>query len=158
MPDNLAEKLSTEEIRETAMVDLAYNILKKKGEPVLYRDLMNEVSQLKGFSTGEIKHYIAQLYTEINIDGRFICVGKSLWGLRRWYPTEQATDSAVAQNVKDDYSDEDLNEEDLFGEEDSPFDETSTDDDGDYDEDYEEESENGFEDEGDEEETEDEES
>lgn len=73
---------------------------------------------------------IAQLYTEINIDGRFICVGKSLWGLKRWYPTEQATDAAVAQNVKEDDSDE--LEEDPFDEEDPDLEEADTDGDEDF--------------------------
>ncbi|OYD07982.1 DNA-directed RNA polymerase subunit delta [Paludifilum halophilum] len=136
MPGHLAEKLSDEEVQETAMVDLAFHILKEKGEPILYRNLMEAVSGLKGFSEEEEKEYMAQLYTEVNIDGRFICVGKSLWGLRRWYPTEQATDSAVAQNVKDDDSAEELEAEELYeeGDGDSPedFDE-DFENDGDYD-------------------------
>lgn len=99
------------------MVDLAYDLLKDKGEPMLYRDIMGEIAKIKGFTDQEIEQYIAQLYTEINIDGRFICVGRSLWGLRNWYPTEQATDSAVAANVKDDYLDDEI-EGELFDEED----------------------------------------
>nr|WP_232333935.1 DNA-directed RNA polymerase subunit delta [Thermoactinomyces intermedius] len=98
------------------MVDLAYDLLKKKGEAMLYRDIMDEVSSMKGFTKEEAEHYIAQLYTEINIDGRFVCVGRNLWGLREWYPTDQATDSAVAANVKEDDEYHDL-DEDLFDEE-----------------------------------------
>lgn len=131
--------LTPEEIRETAMVDLVYELLYEKGEPMLYRDLLQEVARLKGFTEEEITRFIAQLYTEINIDGRFICVGKSLWGLKKWYPTEQATDSAVQANVKDDF-DEDL-EEDLFEDEevDDLFDSDPLDDSDDVfdDEDYE---------------------
>ncbi|GGA46084.1 DNA-directed RNA polymerase subunit delta [Kroppenstedtia guangzhouensis] len=126
---NLAE-LNEEDIRETAMVDIAYHILREKGEPMLYREIMGEVAGLKGFSEEETRSLIAQLYTEINIDGRFICVGKSLWGLKRWYPTEQATDAAVAQNVKEDDSDE--LEEDPFDEEDPDLEEADTDGDEDF--------------------------
>ncbi|SMO67690.1 DNA-directed RNA polymerase subunit delta [Melghirimyces algeriensis] len=116
MPETLIRDLNDEEIQETSMVELAYFLLKEKGEPVLYRNLMEEVAKLKGFSEEEKNRLIAQLYTEINIDGRFICVGKSLWGLKRWYSMDQSTDSAVAQNVKDDESDEEL--EDNFPSED----------------------------------------
>lgn len=137
MSEQLAEQLSPEDIRETAMVDLAFYILKEKEEPILYRALMQEVAQMKGFSEEEINQYIAQLYTEMNIDGRFICVGKSLWGLRSWYPTEQATDSAVAQNVKDDYSDE-LEEEELFDGEKADFDNDDDDDEADFEANYDE--------------------
>jgi DNA-directed RNA polymerase subunit delta len=103
---SLSDNLLAEKIAETSMVDLAYQILKERGEPLLYLDLLKEIAKLKGFSEEEIEKYIAQLYTDINIDGRFICVGRNLWGLRAWYPTEQATDSAIAANVKDDFDDE----------------------------------------------------
>jgi DNA-directed RNA polymerase subunit delta len=116
MCPNLSDNLAVERVRETAMVDLAYDLLKKKGEAMLYRDIMDEVSSMKGFTKEETEHYIAQLYTEINIDGRFVCVGRNLWGLREWYPTDQATDSAVAANVKEDDEYHDLDEE-LFDEE-----------------------------------------
>lgn len=102
MCPNLSDNLAKEKVRETAMVDLAYDLLQEKGEAMLYRDIMVEVSKVKGFTKEEIDSYIAQLYTEINIDGRFVCVGRNLWGIRSWYPTEQATDSAIAANVKDD--------------------------------------------------------
>ncbi|KFZ40326.1 DNA-directed RNA polymerase subunit delta [Thermoactinomyces vulgaris] len=116
MCPNLSDNLAVERVRETAMVDLAYDLLKQKGEAMLYRDIMDEVSSMKGFTKEEAEHYIAQLYTEINIDGRFVCVGRNLWGLREWYPTDQATDSAVAANVKEDDEYHDLDEE-LFDEE-----------------------------------------
>ncbi|KYQ86158.1 MULTISPECIES: DNA-directed RNA polymerase subunit delta [Thermoactinomyces] len=112
----MSDNLAVERVRETAMVDLAYDLLKQKGEAMLYRDIMDEVSSMKGFTKEEAEHYIAQLYTEINIDGRFVCVGRNLWGLREWYPTDQATDSAVAANVKEDDEYHDLDEE-LFDEE-----------------------------------------
>lgn len=116
MSENLAVQLTDEELREISMVDLVHKILQSKGEPMLYRDLLQEVARLKGFSEEEMMHYIAQLFTEINIDGRFVCVGRSLWGLKSWYPTEQTTDSAVAGNIKDDFDDEELDEE-LYEEE-----------------------------------------
>lgn len=93
------------------MVDLAYNCLKEKGEPMLYMDILQEVAKLKGFTEQDVERYIAQLYTEINIDGRFVCVGRSLWGLKEWYPIEQSSDSAVAAHLKDDYIDDEEDEE-----------------------------------------------
>src|SRR5690606_18225185 len=109
------------------MVDLVHKILQSKGEPMLYRDLLQEVARLKGFSEEETMRYIAQLYTEINIDGRFVCVGKGLWGLKQWYPVEQTTDSAVAANVKDDLEEE-LEEEILMDEDGLELDEGIVDD------------------------------
>ena len=68
--ENLAAQLTEEELREMPMVDLVHKILQSKGEPMLYRDLLQEVARLKGFSEEETMRYIAQLYTEIDIDGR----------------------------------------------------------------------------------------
>ncbi|SFI67712.1 DNA-directed RNA polymerase subunit delta [Thermoflavimicrobium dichotomicum] len=109
----LSDNLTMEKIMETSMVDIAYDLLKQKGEPMQYLDLMKEIANLKGFAEEEINQYIAQLYTDINIDGRFVCVGRSLWGIKDWYPTEQTTDSAVVANIKeyDDELDEELYEE-----------------------------------------------
>lgn len=104
----LSDKAILEVQREKAMVDLTYQLLADKGEAMLYRDIVESVSSMKGFTTKEMSQYIAQLYTEINIDGRFVCVGRSLWGLKHWYPLDQTTDSAVAANVKDDDLEEEL--------------------------------------------------
>lgn len=119
--------ISADDLREISMVDLAYDVLKEQGEAMLFRDLLQQIVKLKGFTEEETNHYIAQLYTEINIDGRFVCVGKGLWGLKQWYPIEQATDSAVAANVKDDLEEE-LEEEVLMDEEGLEIDEEIVDD------------------------------
>lgn len=102
------------------MVDLAYELLKQTGDAMQYRDIMADIAKKKEFTQEDIIKYIAQLYTEINIDGRFVCVGRGTWGLREWYSTEQATDSAVAMNVKDDYLDDEI-DEDIFEIDDEGF-------------------------------------
>jgi DNA-directed RNA polymerase subunit delta len=148
----------TEKIRETPMVDLAYGILKSSREPMLYREIMKKIAGKKAFKKADIERYIAQLYTEINIDGRFVCVGKSLWGLKHWYSIETATDASIVANVKDDF-DAELDDEDLFGGDDDFTDEIddleNRDDFDDDDNDNEEDS--GFSDEDDSEEDEEEE-
>lgn len=82
------------------MVDLAFLILKAANTPFYYRDLMAEVAKLRGMSEEEINDTIAQLYTEINIDGRFACVGTNLWGLKRWYPLERSDDPIGNSSVR----------------------------------------------------------
>lgn len=98
---------------EMPMVDLAYELLKQTEDPVYYRDLMKKIAEIKGFNEETMLSYMAQLYTEINIDGRFICVGPSLWGLKERHTLEQATDAAVAASVRDDdyFDDEEYSEE-----------------------------------------------
>ncbi len=105
------------------MVDLAFELLKAANTPYYYRDLMAEIAKIKGLSEDEVMQVIAQLYTEINIDGRFACVGKNLWGLKRWYPVEKSEDavgSGKRPRIIND-EDDDLDDEELFAEEEDTF-------------------------------------
>nr|WP_245252535.1 DNA-directed RNA polymerase subunit delta [Paenibacillus sediminis] len=103
------------------MVDLAFMVLKAANTPYYYRDLMNEVAKLRGLSDEQINDVIAQLYTEINIDGRFACVGTNLWGLKRWYPVDKSEDALSTSKhpriINDD--DDDLDDDDFTDEEDA---------------------------------------
>ncbi|WP_106769472.1 DNA-directed RNA polymerase subunit delta [Paenibacillus faecalis] len=120
MSNPLNLKIDPEKIQEIPMVDLAFLVLKTANTPYYYRDLMNEVAKLRGFTEAEINETIAQLYTEINIDGRFACVGTNLWGLKRWYPLERSDDPVANSkrpriiNDEDDEEDEFVDEEETY--------------------------------------------
>lgn len=113
--------LSKEQARETPMVDLAFRILKQANTPFYYKDIMAEIAKIKEIPDDQIMDVIAQLYTEINIDGRFACVGANLWGLKRWYPLNKGEDGIGSSErpviINDDDDDEDLEDDDIFEEE-----------------------------------------
>lgn len=117
MSNPLNLKIDPEKIQEVPMVDLAFLVLKAANTPYYYRDLMNEVAKLRGFSEQEINETIAQLYTEINIDGRFACVGTNLWGLKRWYPLERSDDPVANAKRPRIINDEDDDDDDFAEEE-----------------------------------------
>ncbi|WP_019535719.1 DNA-directed RNA polymerase subunit delta [Paenibacillus ginsengihumi] len=125
MSGQYALKITAEQAQEMPMVDLAFEVLKAANTPFYYRDLMAEIAKIKGLSDEEVMQVIAQLYTEINIDGRFACVGTNLWGLKRWYPVDKSDDAVASGkrpriiNDDDDELDEDLfpEEEDAYAEE-----------------------------------------
>ncbi|WP_135554456.1 DNA-directed RNA polymerase subunit delta [Paenibacillus cymbidii] len=112
-------KISAEQAQEIPMVDLAFELLKAANTPFYYRDLMLEIAKIKGFSDEQVMQVIAQVYTEINVDGRFACVGNNLWGLKRWYPVDNKSDDAMGSAKRpriindddDDLDDEDYQEE-----------------------------------------------
>ncbi|RKP48054.1 DNA-directed RNA polymerase subunit delta [Cohnella endophytica] len=112
-------KLDSEKIREMPMVDLAYELLKSANTPFYYRDLMIEIAKMRGLSDSQVVDVIAQLYTEINIDGRFACVGGNVWGLKRWYPVERSDDpmNGGAKRPRIINDDDDEDDDDLYGEE-----------------------------------------
>lgn len=122
MSNSLQLKMDPEKIREMPLVDLAFAVLKAANTPFYYLDLMKEVAKLRGLTEEEIKETVAQLYTEINIDGRFACVGTNLWGLKRWYPIDRSEDpisSSKRPRIINDDDDED--EDDEFVDEDDSF-------------------------------------
>jgi DNA-directed RNA polymerase subunit delta len=122
-------KLDSEKIRELPMVDLAFEVLKAANAPFYYRDLMTEIAKFRGFSGDRIDDVIAQLYTEINIDGRFACVGGNVWGLKRWYPVERDTDGSVTGGGKRPriINDDDDDDEELYGDDDEAVEEENFD-------------------------------
>jgi len=128
---NITLKLDPERIKEMPMVDLAFEVLKSANTPYYYRDLIMEIAKIRGLSADEINGVIAQVYTEINIDGRFACVGSNMWGLKRWYPVERSEDPISNAkrpriiNDDDDLEDDDLytdEEEDTYASDDEDFD------------------------------------
>ncbi|MFD1957082.1 DNA-directed RNA polymerase subunit delta [Paenibacillus thailandensis] len=109
---NYALKLDPERVSEMPMVDLAFEVLKAANTPFYYRDLIQEIAKIRGLSEEQFNDVIAHVYTEINIDGRFACVGSNMWGLKRWYPVERSEDpianSKRPRIINDEDDDEDL--------------------------------------------------
>ena len=79
---------------ESSEMDIAYDILSKKGEPVYYKDLITEVIKKKAKPVQSLSRAIAEVYTQINMDSRFQHMGKSMWGLTEWNPPETKRASA----------------------------------------------------------------
>ena len=58
--------------------------------------MVQEIAQVLGLSQEQVNAKIAQFYTDLNIDGRFINLGENRWGLRSWYPYEQIDEEIFA--------------------------------------------------------------
>lgn len=115
---------SKEQLQEMSLIEIAYEFLKSKKEAVAFKEIMDEITTLLELSEDEVKAKIAQFYTDLNIDGRFLGLGDNRWGLRVWYPIEQVEEEVVtiikpkkkkAKKVKDedDLDYDDLDEDDL---------------------------------------------
>jgi len=108
--------LDPERVAEISLVDLAFLILKTTDKPYHYRDLMLQVATMKGMTEEQINDVIARLYTEINIDGRFVCIGSNVWGLKRWYPTDKTADKTAGGGKK--FVRKDMDDDDFFDDDD----------------------------------------
>jgi len=70
---------------DLSVVDVAYQILKERREPMKYKDLVEEVLSLKGLKPGQsLSRLMAKAHTEISLDNRFLNRGSGMCGLREW--------------------------------------------------------------------------
>lgn len=75
---------------ELSMIEVAEAILVERGvkQIIDFNDLYKEVCDYLGYNEEMAKANVAQFYTDLNIDGRFISLGENRWGLRSWYPVD----------------------------------------------------------------------
>ncbi|WP_408008657.1 DNA-directed RNA polymerase subunit delta [Pseudalkalibacillus sp. A8] len=95
----MLDTYSKEELKEIPMLEIAYHILKDNKKPTPFTELMDQVSKMRNLTPEEQKQRVAQFYTDINIDGRFVCMGDNQWGLKVWYPVE-SSDEELATTIK----------------------------------------------------------
>ncbi|UYZ13875.1 MULTISPECIES: DNA-directed RNA polymerase subunit delta [Brevibacillus] len=112
----LLAHMDREKMSEMALVDIAYEILRETNRPYNFRELMDELAALRGMTEEQKMAIIAQVYTEINIDGRFVCLGDNTWGLKRWYPTDAVEETQEGGKKKkvlldDDFDDYEIEED-----------------------------------------------
>ncbi|GLB59092.1 DNA-directed RNA polymerase subunit delta [Cytobacillus sp. NCCP-133] len=124
------EQFSKEELQEMSLIEVAYELLKGKKEPMAFNHIMSEVAKILNLSEKQVKSKIAQFYTDLNIDGHFIGLGDNRWGLRSWYPVDQYEEEIVTVikpkkkkgKKKADDDDLDLEDYDELDEEDIDYD------------------------------------
>lgn len=93
------------------MVDIAYDLMSKKKKEVLFIKLWEEVSQIKGLSQAQADDLIAQFYTDISLDDRFVHLKDNKWDLRSRHKFEDVVIDTDAILVDDDEEDEDIIED-----------------------------------------------
>lgn len=93
-------QLTEEELSEISMIDLTYEILLRKKEAMPFQEIWKEICSILHLSEEEAKERIAQFYTDLNLDGRFLPIGENRWGLQDWYPIEQIEDDFVTTTKK----------------------------------------------------------
>jgi len=89
--------------------DVAYDILKGKGQPLEVHELLDEV--LERLGQDREPRRVAQIYTELNTDIRFQYRGNTEWGLKEWVSHGSSKsplrERAVPDNEEVEESDED---------------------------------------------------
>ncbi|WP_038813517.1 DNA-directed RNA polymerase subunit delta [Bacillus anthracis] len=115
------KQYSPEELKECSMIEVVHSVLGDKRQATTFNELVQEIAQVLGLSQEQVNAKIAQFYTDLNIDGRFINLGENRWGLRSWYPYEQIDEEILPQpkpkkkrKVEDDGFDDYIKEDEDF--------------------------------------------
>ncbi|RYG71719.1 DNA-directed RNA polymerase subunit delta [Lentibacillus lipolyticus] len=83
------KEYSREDLEVKSMLEIANEILLEERKSMDFNELYDKTAAFKGFTDEEKKEFIAQFYTDLTVDGRFLMAGSGTWGLKRWYPVDQ---------------------------------------------------------------------
>lgn len=100
---------------EKTETDIAHWILQQGGEPVYFRELIEDVIEKKQKPVQSLSRAIAEVYTLINMDSRFHHMGRGMWGLMEWVPqeTKRAAAGTKAASKRREKQSEEAAEEEL---------------------------------------------
>ena len=99
-----------------SMIDIAYEILSEKNK-VAFSTLWNTICKKLGFTDEEKDNKVANFYTQLSLDGRFVAVGNNNWSLRSCLSHEdkaikKENDVMDADNQEEAESDDTLEDND----------------------------------------------
>ena len=101
-----------------SMVDVAFDLMTKKKKPVVFLKLWQEVSEIMGFTVAQEEDNIAQFYSDLSLDDRFVNVAENKWDLRsRHTYDESVVDPAsimIDEDSDDGYDDEPEDKEEMY--------------------------------------------
>lgn len=89
--------LTAEEVKEMSLIEIAYALFQEQKQSVTFGELLTEIKKITGFTDEDLRSKLSQFYTDLNVDGRFICIGENQWGLRAWYPYDQIEEETTPQ-------------------------------------------------------------
>ena len=62
-----------------SMINVAYELMLKKRKSVTFLKLWEDVATMMGFTPQQEEDNIAQFYSDMSLDDRFVCVGNNEW-------------------------------------------------------------------------------
>lgn len=127
------KSISEEEIETMSYDDIAYVILKEKGKKMKLLDLFNEVIDQLKLNKEEAENHLADFFSLLSTEKRFIQLDKGFWDLR-----ENHTSKVELSDIEEDDEEDEIEvEEEQTPEEDEMYiDETKESDDDEVEDEY----------------------
>ena len=87
------------------MVDVAFDLMTKKKKPVVFLKLWQEVSEIMGFTVAQEEDNIAQFYSDLSLDDRFVNVAENKWDLRSRHTYDESVVDPASIMIDEDSDD-----------------------------------------------------
>lgn len=94
-----------------SMIDVAYDLMSTKKKAIVFLKLWEEVCQVMAFTKQQEEDNIAQFYSDLSLDDRFVNVGENKWDLRERYTYHEVVVD-TEEILIDEESDDDYEEDD----------------------------------------------
>ena len=97
-----------------SMIEVAYQVLTNNNGSMPFVDLWKDVSQEMGFNQTQFEDNIAQFYTDLSLDGRFLNMSQNTWDLRSRHTYSESvmdTDSIAIDEDELDEVEKEMDEE-----------------------------------------------
>lgn len=88
-----------------SMVDVAFDLMTKKKKPVVFLKLWQEVSEIMGFTVAQEEDNIAQFYSDLSLDDRFVNVAENKWDLRSRHTYDESVVDPASIMIDEDSDD-----------------------------------------------------
>ncbi len=92
-----------------SMIDVAYEIMSGHDGMMPFLDLYKGVSQEMGYNETQFEDNIAQCYTDLSLDGRFINLEGNTWDLKTRHTYSESVMDTDSIAVDEDDNDDEVN-------------------------------------------------
>ena len=89
-------RTSSPHVRARGIKDYAYLIMRRKGQPMHFKDVALEINKIFGK-----KAHVATCHNELIKDDRFVLVGRGMYGLKEWGHTGGVVRDVIKQVLKE---------------------------------------------------------
>lgn len=93
-------------------LDIAFSLLSKKKKPTPFLKLWEEISQIEALTPSQQEDQIAQFYSDLSIDSRFVNMGENKWDLKSRHTFSETVIDTADFLIDDSDEDEEFEVED----------------------------------------------
>lgn len=92
--------LSDTKVEYLSMIELAYHIIASEKRHMDFKEVFEKIAQIKQWESIKHNKKLAQFYTDLNMDGRFVSNGSNAWGLKSWHRRDEINQEDLTVEIE----------------------------------------------------------